>query len=137
MSASKSVRRGRQRAARPAKKNGHGGARKGAGRPKKIRRIHDYQQLGDCPEDELEAMRWMFRANGVRARQVMLDQGMSDERRGSELRAISKTMNSLLPRSRLRRAERSVRGEAEEIKRQKASPEVTPAPEFAPAKEGA
>lgn len=137
----KTAKRGRP--AKKPKKNGWGGpranaggARPGAGRPRRLRRIKDYRALGDCPADELEAMRWMFRANGVRARQVMLDEIMSDEKRGSELRAISKVMHQLLPRNRLRKAEKLIKGEADASAAAKPSPTVEPAPTPAP-EEGA
>lgn len=105
-----------------------GGARKGAGRKRMVRRVADFQSLGNAPEDELERLRWMSAALGVRARQVMLDEKMSDERRGGELRSLARTMNALVTKARLRRAELAVRGEAADMKRPIADPPVGPRP---------
>jgi hypothetical protein len=115
-----------------AKKGGRGGRRPGAGRPKgakdRVRRVEDYRDLGDAPADELERLRWMSEALGVRARQVMLDTRMSDERRGGELRSLARAMNALVTRSRLRAAELAVRGEVAEMARPVADPPVGPRP---------
>lgn len=113
------------------KKDGRGGARPGAGRPKgsttRARRLEDYAELGGAPTDELEAIRWAFKANAIALRQVMQDKLVTDEKRRTEIRTISKVMNTLLPRARLRKAELTIRGE---LDRQAApvDPKLEPAP---------
>lgn len=110
------------------RKNGHGGARKGSGRKKKPTTVHNYAELGDAPHDPLEAAEWAFRANAVTMREVMMDPGMSAKERRSEIRTISRTMNMLMPKARLRQAEKLLRGDASKLKASKAGPTLTAAP---------
>jgi hypothetical protein len=119
---------------KPGRRSGPGGARKGAGRPKGAKTrdraalIRNYDELGDAPVDELEGIKWAFRANAVALREIMRDKKLSPEKRRAEIRTISRTMNALLPKARLRRAEAAVRGEAAAIER-KVDPLTEPVPE--------
>lgn len=133
--AGKSARRASPKKKPRPKGNGHGGARPnsggrraGAGRKRQVRRIADYRALGNAPEDELERLRWMSAALGVRARQVMLDEQITDAKRGEELRSLAKAMNTLVTRNRLRRAEQSVLDALGRRKDTKPAPGVEPVP---------
>jgi hypothetical protein len=135
---------GRDARKKPAKR-AKDGSRRGGARPnsgpkkgsqRRVRRVKDYAALGDAPTDELEGLRWMSRALRVRARQVMLDTAMSDEKRGSELRALAGAMNRLITKARLREAELLVRGESEDLKRPAADPPVGPRPGRTPPESG-
>lgn len=113
---------------RAAKKNGHGGARKGAGRKMLPRKFADYAGLGEMPEDEADAMRWMFRALSIGSQQIVRDQRVADDKRRSELRSNAKVMHAIFPMARRRKAEKLIRGEADEAKRARAGAKVEQAP---------
>jgi hypothetical protein len=122
---------------KPRRKRAKDGSRRGGARPnsgpkkgskRRIPRVEDFAELGDAPEDELERLRWISAALGVRARQVMLDKQMPDDKRGAELRSLARAMNALTTKNRLRQAEILVRGEAADMKRRAADPPVGPRP---------
>lgn len=104
-----------------------GGARTGAGRKKAPSTVATYRELGDAPTDPLDAAAWAFRAQAVALREVMLAENLNPAQRRSEMRTISRAMNILLPKARLRQAELMILGQNE-----KAAVVVAPEPEAAP-----
>lgn len=111
-----------RRQAQASRRNGARG-----GRPREPRRVRDFEALGDAPADPLAAAEWAFRAQAVALREVMLDSKMSERDRRSEMRTISRAMNALLPKARLRQAELLITEQNE-----KAAVVVAPEPEAAP-----
>lgn len=82
---------------------------------------------GELP-DELDALRRIYALLDASARAVAQDPKMTDRARRAELRQIARAMGALVPRARLRRAEKAVRDQHARIQ-----VAVDPAVEAAPA----
>jgi hypothetical protein len=104
-----------------------GGRRKGAGRKLEERRLDGFASLPEPPVDSLAGIEWAYQHLLVAMRQIATDERITDVQRRQELRSTAKAMGALLPRVRLRQAERLILGERE---REKAmvDPQMEPSP---------
>lgn len=107
-----------------------GGRRKGAGRKRAERRLKDFASLPAPPSDALEGQSWAYQHLLVTMRQIAADERLSDRERWQQIRSTAKAMSALMPRARLRQAEKLI---LEALEREKAvvDPRMEPAPKRA------
>jgi hypothetical protein len=89
------------------KKKGRGGARRGAGRPKK-RHLEDYAQIGPPPADPLRATEWGMQLLTVMLEKVKSDPDIDERTRRAEMKALLRNMKDLVPPARISAAERVI-----------------------------
>ncbi len=90
--------------------------------------LDKYADLGDMPDDPLEANTWVLRALQQSAREVLGDTALKPRARRQELRAIARALVPLTPQARLLAAESAVRDSLESRERPRLDPAMTPAP---------
>lgn len=105
----------KKKAARAPKKKG--GARPGAGRPKKDRGWDDFAGLAGAalPDDPLALLSLAQRI--VTADLQRIISGRADRQLSQEIRAAARTIAALTPLERIHRAEKTIKGDRDAVKR--------------------
>lgn len=109
------ARKKKKPAAKP-KKAVRGGARPGAGRPKKVVTVTDFGGVGEPPEDPLERNKWAQKILGIDLKRIV--DGRADRALSQEIRATARTMASLIPLERVHDAEKTIKGDRATVKRE-------------------
>lgn len=91
------------------------------------------QQVGAPTDDPLEGASRLCRMLLVQADQVFADTTLDGKTARSELRAIARSVNSLIPKARMLQAEQAVRGAAALMQRPRADATLSSVPDGAPA----
>ncbi len=109
------------------------------GRPRERRHTEAYEKIGAPPVDQLDALGgWAHKLVAQAMYDAAVDRRLSDRERWQHIRAGARALNTTMSKARLRKAEKMLRDEANQI----AAPrrvELEPAPGAAgspPPKEG-
>lgn len=91
----------------PKKRGKNGGARPGAGRPRK-RWIKDYEQLGKMPNDPLYQMEWGYQAIMVSLQKTIEDVDLDERTRSDRVIKHMLAASKCQPTARIAQAERVI-----------------------------
>lgn len=94
-----------------------GGARAGAGRPKKDRGFEDFEALAGAPLPEDPLALASFAQRIVVADLQRIISGRGDRQLSQEIRAGARAIAALMPLERIHRAEKTIKGDRDAVKR--------------------
>lgn len=97
------------------------------GRPRHKRYLELYNDVGEPPPDLLDQIGWHIGLLTRASQRLIRDTQITDDVREAGLRQNARAVGALLPKSRLRKAEKLIRGEQERIARPAKDPTLEPA----------
>jgi len=105
----------RARTKKKAKKGQRGGARPGAGRPRKVLVLDDFSDVGDPPADPLAQNQWAQRILALDLRRIV--SGRADKALSQEIRSTARAIAALMPLERVYEAEKIIKGDRDAVRR--------------------
>lgn len=97
------------------------------GRPRHKRNLAVYEGVASPPKDHLDKIDWHIDLLTRSSMALIADKNITDRDREAGLRQNARAVGALLPKSRLRKAEKIIRGEQAAIRRTKKDPTLEPA----------